>query len=202
MNSDRHPSPHRHLSEEEIFARVSEGDALPEIAGCVACESEAASLASFFETLKQADRGLVETNDWNDMLLRGRIRAAIAQEAPHRPSFFERFSMLRPVFASLALASLVLVVWSPWNTAILRDTAGLSAVTSSAHVPAWTPLPDEFDDEGFAILAEWTPSEEELAVARCRASCLAGLSAHEEESLLNDVATAMARTPFQASSPR
>ena len=51
------------------------------------------------------------------------------------------------------------------------------------------------------MLAEWTPSEEELAIARCRAACLAGLTSHEEEKLLNAVAMNVARAPMTGASP-
>jgi len=51
------------------------------------------------------------------------------------------------------------------------------------------------------VLAEWTPSEEELKIARCRAACLAGLTSHEEEKLLSAVAMNVARAPMPGASP-
>ena len=193
---------HRHLSEEQIFERVSSGEDLPEIAGCASCEAEASSQRAFLAELRRADQASAPATDWDHMVLRGRIREAVAKEAPYRRSIFDRFLVLRPVLASALVASLVLVVWSPWT----RVDSGRSTRTainemSSAPIPAWNPLPDETDDEGLAVLAEWTPNEDELAIARCRASCLAGLTSHEEESLLNTVSVSASRLPNTEASP-
>ena len=71
---------------------------------------------------------------------------------------------------------------------------------ASARIPAWTPLPDESEDEGLAVLAVWSPNEDEVAIARCRASCLAGLSDREQD-LLNSDLTPAARSPRTEASP-
>ncbi len=193
---------HRHLSSEEIFERVSAGETVPGLAGCPRCEGEARSFSLFLARLKAAGAELVATAEWDDLLLRRRIREAVSKEKPHRPSIFDRFPVLRPAFAAVLVASLALVVWSPLS----RSAGGLGeGVTRSASVPdlvpAWTPLPDESLDEGLAVLAEWTPNEDELALARCRAACLAGLTSHEEERLLSAVAMNLARAPVTGASP-
>jgi hypothetical protein len=72
---------------------------------------------------------------------------------------------------------------------------------ASVRIPAWTPLPDEAEDEGLAVLAEWTPNEDEVAIARCHFACLSGLSEHEEENLLKTVAAAASRSPLTEASP-
>lgn len=193
---------HRHLSSEEIFDRVSAGEGAPELAGCSQCGSEAESFSRFLSELKTADRDLVATTEWDDLVLRRRIREAVAQEKPHRPSIFDRFPVLRPAFAAAVVGSLVFAVWAPLSRVAFETGQGL-APSASIHdrLPAWTPLPDESEDEGLAVLAEWTPSEEELAIARCRAACLAGLTSHEEEKLLNAVAMNVARAPMTGASP-
>jgi hypothetical protein len=189
---------HRHLSEEQIFERVSSSEPLPEIAGCGTCELEASAQRAFLGELQRIDREAAPDAGWDDLVLRNRIRKAISQERPHGASIFERFLGLRPAFLSAALASLVLFVWNPMNTPAPGDAA---RVVSASRIPAWTPLPDEPDDEGLAVLVEWTPNEDELAVAHCRAACLAGLTTHEEESLLNAVAVSSSRLPATESSP-
>lgn len=193
---------HRHLSSEEIFERVSADEGSPELAGCSQCASEAESYRRFLTRLKTADSDLVATTEWDDLVLRRRIREAVAQEKPHRPSIFDRFPVLRPAFAAVVVASLAFAVWAPLSRFAGGTGPGL-APASSMHdrLPAWTPLPDESEDEGLAVLAEWTPSEEELAIARCRAACLAGLTSHEEEKLLSAVAMNVARAPMTGASP-
>jgi len=193
---------HRHLSEEEIFDRVSAGETPPGIAGCSVCEREASAQRALLVHLREADQSLVPPTDWDHVVLRGRIREAVAKETPYRRSIFDRFLVLRPVMASVLLASLVFVVWSPWNRIDLSRPAQVAMnAEASARIPAWKPLPDETDDEGLAVLAEWTPTEDELAIARCRASCLAGLTIHEEESLLNTESVSGSRVPSTEASP-
>lgn len=193
---------HRHLSSEEIFERLEAGEAVPDIAGCAPCEAEALSVSQFLVSLKSADAELVTTTEWDDLLLRSRIREALAKEKPHSPSIFDRFPALRPAFAAALVASLAFAAWGP----LARYAGGLGeSVTRSASVhdrlPAWSPLPDESEDEGLAVLAEWRPNEDELALARCRAACLAGLTSHEEENLLSAVAMNAARAPMTGASP-
>jgi hypothetical protein len=193
---------HRHLSSEEIFERVSAGDGTPDLMGCSRCATEAESFSRFLIELKTADTELVSTTEWDDLLLRSRIREAVAQEEAHRPSIFDRFPVLRPAFAAAVVASLAFSVWAPLSRYAGGMGEGL-APAASIHdrLPAWTPLPDMSEDEGLAVLAEWTPSEEELTIARCRAACLAGLTSHEEEKLLSAVAMNVARVPMTGASP-
>ena len=193
---------HRHLSSEEIFDRVSAGEDIPDLAGCPRCAPEAESFSRFLTALKTADTELVSTTEWDDLLLRSRIREAVAQEKPHRPSLFDRFPLLRPAFAAAVVASLAFSVWAPLS----RYAGGMGESLTRVpevhdRLPAWTPLPDESEDEGLAVLAEWLPSEEELTIARCRAACLAGLTSHEEEKLLSAVAMNVARAPLTGASP-
>ena len=98
------------------------------------------------------------------------------------------------------VASIVLVVWSPMSR--YGDSQGpRMASVNSPRLPAWDPLPAEAEDEGLAVLAEWTPNEDELAIARCHAACLSGLSNHEEESLRLAVASIAAPPPITRGSP-
>ncbi len=193
---------HRHLSSEEIFERVSAGEGIPDLAGCPRCAPEAESFSRLLTDLKTADTELIATTEWDDLLLRSRIREAVAQEKAHRPSIFDRFPLLRPAFAAAVVASLAFSVWAPLS----RYAGGMGESLTKApgvhdRLPAWTPLPDESEDEGLAVLAEWLPSEEELTIARCRAACLAGLTSHEEEKLLSAVAMNVARVPMTGASP-
>jgi len=193
---------HRHLSSEEIFERLSEGPSIPAIAGCESCEAEARSLSLFLSELKRVDLESTVTSDWDDLLMRKRIREAVARERPHRPSVFDRFFILRPVFVSALVASIALMVWSPVSR-MTEPGSSVPAATqvASARIPAWTPLPDESEDEGLAVLAAWTPNEDEVAIARCHFACLSGLSDHEEQDLMNSVATPTARSPRTEASP-
>ena len=193
---------HRHFSSEEILDAVEASKPLPGLAGCESCASEAAALSDFLGEFRRAHAEPRAESEWEDLLLRRRIREAIAQERPHGRSLFDRFTILRPVFVSALIAGLALAVWVP----LTRDADKSSRFASimaedQARIPAWIPLPDEADDQGLAILAEWTPNEDEVAVASCHFSCLSGLSEHEEERLLSAVATAVARTPLTQSSP-
>ena len=194
---------HRHLESEEIFEQLSEGVAPEAFAGCEACEAEASSLSRFLADLKRVDAGSVATTEWDDLLLRRRIREAVAEERPHGRSVFDRFLVLRPVFFSALVASIVLVAWSPLSSLMTRPGARMAAMTTgaSARIPAWTPLPDESEDEGLAVLAEWTPNEDEVAIARCHFACLSGLSEHEEENLLHAVSATVSRSPLTEASP-
>ena len=191
---------HRHLESEEIFEQISEGRAVLGIEGCATCEAEAASLSRFLVELKAVDAASLPNSDWDDLLLRRRIREALAEEKPHARSIFDRFPLLRPAFAATLVASLAFSVWAPLSRYLNVEESGLapaaSVVRGEARLPAWTPLPDVAEDEGLAVLAEWTPTEDELTIARCRASCLAGLSSHEEERLLSAVAMNTARAPL------
>ena len=194
-------STHHHLSSEEIFERISMGEAPAGIAGCASCEAEASSLAAFLVDLKRSDSELVATTDWDDVLMRRRIRAAIAEERPHVRSIFDRFFFLRPAFVSALAASIALAVWSPLSHYTDRGTQSASASPGGgARIPAWTPLPDESEDEGLAVLAEWTPNEDEVAIARCHFACLSGLSEHED-NLLSAAAATASRSPLTEASP-
>ncbi len=173
---------HRHLSSEEIFERISGGQLGPGIAGCEVCEAEASSLSQILLDLRSADAELGATTDWDDLLLRRRIREALGNEKPHARSIFDRFVILRPVLASALIAGLAFAVWSPTPRYGDRQGTPMASVVSP-RLPAWDPLPAEAEDEGLAVLAEWTPNEDELAIAGCHAACLSGLSNHEEESL-------------------
>ena len=195
-------STHRHLSSEDILEQL-DGPGLPAaIAGCATCGDEAATLSLLLAEVTRLDAERVATSGWDDLLVRRRIREALAQEKPHRLSIFDRFFVLRPVFVSAVVASIALMVWAPLSrvadpgtrTASIRQTTG-------ARLPAWSPLPDEADDEGLAVLAEWTPNADEVSIASCHSACLSGLSDHEEEHLLNAVITTTARSPLTESSP-
>ena len=198
---------HRHLESEEIFEQWISGEAPAALGGCKSCEAERLSLSRFVAELKRADTESVSTTEWDDLLMRRRIREAIAKEPPHGRSIFDRFFILKPAFVSALVASVVLVVWSPLSTAprsTVEDpgtrTASMSP-GSLARIPSWTPLPDESEDEGLAVLLEWTPNEDEVAIARCHSACLSGLSDHEEDNLLHSVATTAPRSPLTEASP-
>lgn len=173
---------HRHLSSEEIFEQISLGEPGSGIAGCERCEAEASSLAQILLDLRRADPELVATTEWDDLLLRRRIREALGNEKPHVRSLFDRFAILRPALVFAVVASIVLLVWSPMSRYGDRPGTRMASV-DSPRVPAWDPLPAEAEDEGLAVLAEWNPNEDELAIAGCLAACLSGLSNFEEENL-------------------
>lgn len=193
---------HRHLSPEEIFEPTIAGEPLPDLGGCPSCEAEASSLSLFLAGLRRADAELVVTTDWDDLLMRRRIREAVALERPHARSIFDRFLILKPALVSALVASIALVVWSPLSHVADRgkQVASLGSV-AAARIPAWTPLPEESEDEGLAVLAAWTPNEDEVAIARCHFSCLSGLSEHEEDNLRQAVAGNGARSPLTEASP-
>lgn len=193
---------HRHLESEEIFEQLSgSGEVPPGVAGCPSCEAEALSLSIFLAELKRVDASSVATTEWDDVLMRRRIREAVAQEKPHGRSLFDRFFILRPVFVSALVASIALVVWSPLAARVSDPGRRVVSSTPSTRIPAWSPLPDESEDEGLAVLAAWTPNEDEVAIARCHFACLSGLSDHEEDNLMNAVATTVARSPLTEASP-
>lgn len=193
---------HRHLESEEIFEQLSGSGEVPRgVAGCPSCEAEARSLSIFLADLKRVDASSVATTEWDDVLMRRRIREAVAQEKPHGRSLFDRFFILRPVFVSALVASIALVVWSPLASRVSDPGRRVVSSTPSTRIPAWTPLPDESEDEGLAVLAAWTPNEDEVAIARCHFACLSGLSDHEEDNLMNAVATTVARSPLTEASP-
>lgn len=193
---------HRHLSSEEILEPLVSGHLPAAVAGCESCEAEASSLSLFLAELKRVDRASAVATEWDDLLMRKRIREAVAEEKPHRRSIFDRFFILRPVFVSALVASIVIVVWSPLSR-VADPGEGMASVASASggRIPSWTPLPDESEDEGLAVLAAWTPNEDEVAIARCRFACLSGLSNHEEDHLLLAVATAASRSPLAEASP-
>ena len=192
-------NPHRHLSSEEIFERLSEGEIAPAVKGCASCESEAASLARFLTELKRVDAESAATSDWDDLLMRKRIREAVAREKPYRGSIFDRYFILRPIFVSALVASVALVVWTP-VTRMTNPGALAPTQVASVRLPAWTPLPDEAEDEGLAVLAAWNPNEDEVAIARCHFACLSGLSDHEQDLLSSDP-TSSARSARAEASP-
>ena len=193
---------HRHLSSEEIFEPLISGEAPAAIAGCESCEAEVASLSRFLVEVKRADTESVATTEWDDLLVRRRIREAIVKEKPHGRSTLDRFFILRPAFVSAVVASIALAVWSPLSTVKDRGTRMASLTPGAgARLPSWTPLPDESEDEGLAVLAEWTPNEDEVAIARCHSACLSGLSDHEEENLQRAVSTTASRSPLTEASP-
>jgi hypothetical protein len=195
---------HRHPSSEEIFEQLIAGEAPAALEGCESCAAEALSLSRFLAELKRADTESVSTTEWDDLLMRRRIREAIAKEPPHGRSLFDRFFILKPALVSALVASVVLVVWGPLSTGSLSTEGTRMASMSPGavpRIPSWTPLPDESEDEGLAVLAEWTPNEDEVAIARCHFACLSGLSEHEEEKLLNAVAATASRPPVTEASP-
>lgn len=194
---------HRHIPSEEIFEKITSGEPLVGIAGCKPCEAEAASLSRFLSELRRSDAESGATTDWDDLLLRSRIREALAKEKPHVRSIFDRFAILRPAFVSALVASLALAVWSPPSQNGDKEGTKMASMnfTPPGRLPAWTPLPDESDDEGLSVLLEWTPNEDELEIAGCRASCLSGLSKHEEENLLLAVASTLPPPPVTGRSP-
>ena len=195
---------HRHLSSEEIFEQLTGGDATPAgVAGCASCEAEASSLSLFLAELKRVDAGSAATTEWDDLLMRRRIREAVAEEKPHGRSVFDRFLILRPVFVSALVASIALVVWSPLASRVADPGTRMVSIApgASARIPSWTPLPEESEDEGLAVLAEWTPNADEVAIASCHFACLSGLSDHEEENLLHAVTSAASRSPLTEASP-
>jgi hypothetical protein len=173
---------HRHLSSEEICEQISEGQPQDAMVGCEPCQAEARSVARLFGLLRRADAEAASTTEWDDLLLRSRIRDAVAREKPPSRSLLDRFSILRPALVSALVVGLALALWSPVSHQ--RDGSATLRPRTGGHLPAWTPLPDESEDEGLAVLAEWTPNEDELTIARCRAACLGGLSTDEEEDLL------------------
>jgi len=193
---------HRHLSSEEIFEGLVAGETPAVVAGCPSCEAETSSLSLLLAELKRVDAESVATTEWDDLLVRRRIREAVAQEKPHRSSIFDRFLILRPVFVSALVASIALMVWSPLSRVADPGThVALMTPAEGARIPSWTPLPEESEDEGLAVLAEWTPNEDEVAIARCHFACLSGMSEHEEENLLRAVATTASRSPLAEASP-
>jgi hypothetical protein len=197
-------SPHRHLSSEDIFERLSEDGSVSAAAGCETCESEVAAFTLFLAELKRVDAESLATSDWDDLLLRKRIREAVALEKPYRPSVFARFLILRPVLVSALVAGIALVVWSPLSLMTDPGPRPTSFTqVASARIPAWTPLPDESEDEGLKVLAAWTPNEDEVAIARCHSACLSGLSDHEEQNLMNSVTAPApaAQSPRTEASP-
>ena len=194
-------TPHQHLSSEQIFAQVDSGAAFPESTGCAECRAEAESLRAFLGDLRRADAALVATTEWDDLLLRRRIREAVAAEKRHSRSFFDRFFILKPALVSALGAVLVFAVWSPLaRVPGMGASASVSPVAES-RLPVWSPLPDEADDEGLAVLAEWTPTEDELAVAGCHGACLSGLTLHEEENLLHAPTFGAPQPPVPGGSP-
>ena len=193
---------HSHLSPEEIFEAVSAGEPALDLSGCPSCRAEASSISALLAGLRRADAELATTTEWDDLLLRRRIREAVAKERPHGRSIFDRFVILKPALVSALVASLALVAWNPLShVAEPRIKTASLGPAASGRIPAWTPLPEESEDEGLAILAEWTPKEDEVAIARCHFSCLSGLSDHEEENLFHDVSQAGARSPLTEASP-
>lgn len=190
-------SGHHHLSPEEIFELVNEGRPQDGLLGCDLCRSEALSVTALLSDLRREDQETANVTEWDGVLLRSRIRQAVAREKPHSRSLFDRFFILRPVFASALVAGLAFVLWTPFSIesgsgaheaehlASDQSTPGSSA----GHLPAWIPLPREADDEGLAVLAEWTPNEDELDVVSCRSACLGGLSIQEEDALRAALAT-------------
>ena len=194
---------HRHLSSEEIFEQLSGGETPASISGCESCQAEASSLSLFLAELKRIDGESAATTEWDDLLMRRRIREAVAEEKPHGRTIFDRFLILRPVFVSALVASIALVAWSPLSSRVTDPGTRMASLApgASVRIPSWSPLPDESEDEGLAVLAEWTPNADEVAIASCHFACLSGLSDHEEENLLPAVATAASRSPFTEPSP-
>jgi hypothetical protein len=193
---------HRHLSSEEIFEQISEGLSAQGVSGCEACEAEAASWSRFCGELRRADAEMAATTEWDDLLLRRRIREALANEKPHVRSIFDRFFVLRPAFVSALAGMIVLALWTSFS-GVPSQPVKVAVLSAGApgRLPVWNPLPEESEDEGLAVLAEWTPTEDEIVIARCRAACLAGLSSHEEENLLSAVTLNSARSPLTGASP-
>ena len=196
-------SGHVHPSSEDICLRVSEAsdssksDFLENLRGCPSCEAEAEAARRLFAELRQADSLSEISSDWADLLLRKRVRDAVALERPHSRTFFGRFGLLRPALVTATVAILALAVLNP----VARPGGSKGANVAQDALAAWVPLPDESEDEGLAVLAEWTPNADELEVAGCHAACLAGLTSHEEEGILRSMTDSGARTPPLGPSP-
>lgn len=182
-------SSHTHLSSEDILDRLTGGGPSPSLPGCESCQAEAALLSRFLTDLRHADADAVATTEWDDLLLRSRIREAVSKETVHPRPWRGRFLFVRPAFVSALAACLVFAIWSPLSR---YGDSEVTSVESATHerLPAWAPLPDESEDEGLAVLAEWNPNEDEFSIARCRAACFAGLSHDEEEKLRQSLAAA------------
>ncbi len=176
-------TPHTHFSSEDILDRLTSGDAASSFSDCRKCGEEAASVVKFLAELRTADAAVVATTEWDDMLLRSRIREAVSKEPVHSAAGLPRFFLFRPAFISALAACLVFAIWSPLSR---YGDSPVTSMENARHerLPAWTPLPDESDDEGLAVLAEWKPNEDEFSIARCRAACFGGLGHDEEENLL------------------
>lgn len=192
---------HHHLSSEEIFAQVEAGAPGPEITACATCLGEAESLREFVGDLRRADARLVATTEWDDLLLRRRIREAIAAEPPHVRSLFDRFFILKPALVSALAAVMVFAAWSPLTSVPGKGASTTISPSGASRLPAWNPLPDESEDEGLAVLAEWTPTEDELTIAGCHGACLSGLSIHEEEKLRHLASFGGPQPPLPGGSP-
>lgn len=196
-------SGHVHPSSEDICLRVGEvsdssnSDFLESLRGCPSCEAEAEAARRLFAELRQADSLSEISSDWADLLLRKRIRDAVALERPHSRTFFGRFGLWRPALVTATVAILALAVLNP----IARPGGSKEARVAQDALAAWVPLPDESEDEGLAVLAEWTPNADELELAGCHAACLAGLTSHEEEGILRSMTDSGARTPPLGPSP-
>lgn len=192
---------HHHLSSEEIFAQVEAGAVDAGVTACATCRAEADSLHTFLGDLRRADAALVATTEWDDLLLRRRIREAVAKEPAPARSIFDRFFILKPAMVSALAAVLVFAVWSPLTRIPGMGAAASVSPAAESLLPVWSPLPDESEDEGLAVLAEWTPTEDELAVAGCHGACLSGLSLHEEENLLHAPSVRAPQPPVPGGSP-
>ena len=198
---------HQHVSGEDLLERMTTGEFVPGASGCDQCEAEASALSHVLRAVSLADASVPAPTDWDDLLLRRRIREAVAEEKPHSRSIFDRYAVLRPALATALAASVVVAVWAPMSRngdtpgTPLTSFGALSLESAERHLPAWTPLPEEAEDEGLAVLAEWTPNEDEFALAQCGAGCLSGLSHHEEESLLQAVGAVAPRSPLGDGTP-
>jgi len=196
-------SSHRHLTSEQICEQLSDNLVLQGAAGCDQCEAEAGEMARLFGDLRRAHAEADAPGDWDQLLLRRRIREAVGREKPHSRSWFDRLGVLRPVLVSAVVAGLVFAIWIPFSPT--GGGEGITATTvasrTGGHLPAWKPLPDESEDDGLAVLAEWTPNEDEITIARCRAACSGALSPQEEENLFADAPIDFARTPIMGPTP-
>ena len=151
--------------------------------------------------LRRADASAASPTDWDDLLLRKRIREAVAIEGPHAKSLFGRFGFFKPALVTASVAILALAVSNPlFQFDSSRGTTVASVQPGT--LPSWVPLPEESEDEGLAVLAEWTPSAAELEIAGCQSACLSGLSSNEEDNILRSMAVSPSRAPLAASSPR
>ena len=195
---------HTHLSPEDVSTRVIESagaESIEGVAGCALCENEAGSVRLLLGELRHVDASSHASTEWDDLLLRKRIREAVALERPHSKAVFGRFRFFKPALVTASVAILALVASNPLSQFASPGSA-IVARSQTATLPSWAPLPDESEDEGLAVLAEWTPNAAELEVAGCHSACLFGLTSPEEDQILRSMAPPPSRARSGGPSPR